>query len=124
MAEFQKVTEEAKRMCWHYTQKGSHAGCPMYPACNVSQCRKIAFERPAEFEEHVMAWAAENPEPVYPLWFEWLEKIGVAGRAYDLEPYFMGDKEIFQRTAAFTAKAFEPIPADIAQKLGLKPKEG
>lgn len=67
--------------------------------------------------------APRNQDVVYPTWFEWLEQIKVAWRAYELDPYFSGDREIYLRAAAFTPKAFEPIPADIAEKLGLQPKE-
>lgn len=63
-------------------------------------------------------------DAVYPTWYEWLESIGVSGRAYELEPHFFGDKEIYLKAAALTSKAFEPIPADFAQKLGIEPKEG
>ena len=60
----------------------------------------------ADIERKVMSWAAEHPEPVYPTWREWLSEQGVlsAGGLWE--------------------KAFEPIPADIAEKLGIQPKEG
>lgn len=105
MAEYSAVIKEAKRMCWHYTQGGNHDKCPMYPACNVSQCRKIAFERPADFEERVMAWAAEHPEPVYPSYIE------VFGWAH---------KKTWAEIKDILAK---PIPADLAKKLNVDPKE-
>lgn len=106
MAEYSAVIKEAKRMCWHYTQGGDHDKCPMYPACNVSQCRKIAFERPADFEERVMAWAAVHPEPVYPTWTEYFRMIGVF-------PSWSGH-EILDDTH---------IPPETAKKLGVEPKE-
>lgn len=106
MAEYGVVIKEARRMCWHYTQSGHHDRCPMYPACNVSQCRKIAFERPVDFEIRVMEWAAEHPEPVYPTWTEYFRMIG-------LFPAWSGH-EILDHT---------PIPADIAKQLGVEPKE-
>ena len=41
------------------------------------------------------------------------------------EPYYDSmDREIYLKQPAFTPKAFDPIPADIAQMLGVKPKEG
>jgi len=106
MAEYGVVIKEARRMCWHYTQSGHHDKCPMYPACNASQCRKIAFERPVDFEIRVMVWAAEHPEPVYPTWTEYFRMIG-------LFPAWSGH-EILDHT---------PIPADIAKRLGVEPKE-
>lgn len=106
MAEYGVVIKEARRMCWHYTQSGHHDRCPMYPACNVSQCRKIAFERPVDFEARVMGWSADHPEPVYPTWTEYFRMTGVF-------PAWSGH-EILDHTH---------IPDDIAQELGLEPKE-
>ena len=57
-----------------------------------------------------MKWAAEHPELVYPTWFEWLSDMGLIvknGDAYEF--HFI--------------RATKYIPADIAQKLGIKPKE-
>ena len=120
---FQEVMRQLNRLCSHYQNCGEN-GCPMFDECGNIGAHCSGPKHSNRIEKIVMDWAAEHPEPVYPSWFEWLEKIGVAGRAYDLEPYFIGDKEILLRTAAFTPKAFEPIPADIAEKLGLEPKEG
>ena len=75
-------------------------------------------------ENTVMSWAADHPEPVYPTWFEVLERFGVAGRING-EPYYDSmDRKIYLKQPAFTPKAFDPIPADIAEKQGLQPKEG
>lgn len=63
----------------------------------------------ANIEKEVMSWAAEHPEPKYQSWGEWLSEIGVF-QCEDGEWRF--------------AKANEPIPADIAEKLGIEPKEG
>lgn len=123
MAEFQEVMNQFNRMCWHYQVKHEcPMGCPMN-GVNKSQCRKIAFESPKDTEKIVMAWAAEHPEPVYPTWFEVLERFGVAGRINGELYYDSMDREIYLKQPAFTPKAFEPIPADIAEKLGIKPKE-
>lgn len=54
----------------------------------------------ARIEETVIQWAEENPAPVYPTLYEWLRSIGLANH-----------------------RMIDPIPADIAQKLGVKPKE-
>ena len=60
-----------------------------------------------ECEKIIMSWAAEHPEPVYPAWRDWLRD-----QYPMLGPYTMTD--ILE----------SPIPADIAEKLGLQPKEG
>ena len=60
----------------------------------------------ADIEKNVMQWAAEHPEPVYPTWGEWLNTYGVVS-----DNFFSN------------AKMLDPIPADLAQKLGVEPKE-
>ena len=115
MAEFQDVMEQFDRMCWYYQRKRE---CPM--ACpmngvNISQCRKVAFEKPKETEEIVMKWAAEHPEQVYPTWMEWLTDLGAIPKAISWdEPLVEAVYDAIQ----------ERIPADLAQKLGIEPKEG
>jgi hypothetical protein len=79
---------------------------------NISQCRKIAFESPYSVERTVMSWAAEHPAPVYPTWGEWLMSIGVINGVH---PHGAIDA---------LGNLKQPIPADIAQKLGIEPKEG
>jgi len=65
----------------------------------------------AKVEEAVMAWAAEHPEPVYPTWGEWLIAIGILYRDDPRHAY------------SISIKANTQIPADIAEKLGIEPKE-
>ena len=102
MAEWMEVTNQFNRMCLYYQRKHDcPMGCPMN-GVSISQCRKVAFDRPKETEEIVTQWAAEHPEPVYPTWGTWL------GTKYDYDL-----REIL----------YTPIPADIAQKLGIEPKE-
>ena len=101
MVEFQKVMHEWKRMC---AATSFCELCPLkdekcwatYPSKMVGDLKSI--------ESIIMAWAAEHPEPVYPTWGEWLQRL------YDNTNY----AGIF----------ITPIPADIAQKLGIAPKGG
>lgn len=68
----------------------------------------------ADIEKNVMQWAAEHPEPVYPTWYEYLEKV------FDPEvTKYPDDAEAF-----FYAACTNRIKADTAQKLGIEPKEG
>lgn len=115
MAEFSEIIKQFKRMCWYYSRDKMQKSCPVctsYPNCNIGQCRKIAFEKPAHFAATVMRWAAEHPEPKYPTWEEWLITQGVikenqnGGIGHPMP------------------KLLESIPADIAEKLGIEPKEG
>ena len=63
-----------------------------------------------------MRWATDNPEPVYPRWCDWLAEQGVlvCDNSFPNMRYWY---------AMNTEKMEQPIPADIAQKLGLEPKE-
>jgi hypothetical protein len=63
-----------------------------------------------QVEAIIMVWAAEHPEPVYPIWAEWLKKHGIIG-IDNGRPYV-------------SQRAYDNIPTDIAQKLGIEPKEG
>lgn len=125
MAEFQEVHRQFDRMCWYYRRE---CKCPM--ACpingmNISQCRKIAFERPKETEEIVMSWAAEHPEPVYPTWEEWLQSVGVMESSEPLLRRIKGQLLIdgIPAHAVPTSKVLQPMDADIAEKLGLQPQK-
>lgn len=67
----------------------------------------------ADIEKHVMQWAAENPEPVYPSWYAWLANMNVV--PIELLP----DQAVMVTDIGLLKK----IPADIAEKLGIEPKE-
>jgi hypothetical protein len=83
-------------------------------------------------EREVMAWAAENPEPEFPTWGEWLESEGICFSrltnyehigSFSIPQVF--EYQIDGKTAFMCGdKVNTPIPADMAQKLGIKPKEG
>lgn len=114
MAEWMEVMNQFNRMCWYYQRKHEcPMGCPMN-GVNISQCRKIAFECPDSVEETVMSWAEEHPESVYPTWGEWLNEQAVVIKTID------NGALIFEPDA----KMRQPIPADIAERLGIEPKEG
>ena len=67
--------------------------------CDKMGCITMSHEDPKEFERRVMWWASAHPEPQYPTWVEWFNSMG-------------------------GVDCGERIPADIAEKLGIKPKEG
>ena len=100
MAEFQEVMKNYERMCKEHL---CTSACPMY---KIGVCEKIGrcvTEYGIEkVEQTIMSWAAEHPEPVYPTWYEFLT-----------ERYHK----------AWEAIGCDSIPADIAQKLGVQPKE-
>ena len=112
MAEFQEVMRQWARMCG---ANNYCSACRMqkenlpYTLCSEGGIRSV--ENLADAELAIMAWAAEHPEPVYPTFREWLISIGVIGQ--------MSTHSVIADKLAMT-----PIPADIAQKLGIEPKEG
>ena len=123
--EFAEVMRQWKRMCECF---GGCSKCPLYDEDGFAHvlCSEggIRSAEPETVEKVVEAWTAEHPEPVYPTWFEVLEQMGVAGMINCGEPFYDSqDREVYLPQAAFTPKVFEPIPADIAQKLGIEPKE-
>lgn len=60
-------------------------------------------------ENIIAAWAAEHPEPVYETWLEFIKRFETGRPKSDKDfIYWMGTTS---------------IPADIAQKLALEPKE-
>lgn len=109
MAEFQEVTRQKERMC----NSILCYKCDIWRLCgdDSSKCQRFIDNNPNKAEEVIMSWAAEHPEPEYPTWGEYLTRIGVVNY-------------IEATGYVFTAPFFKPIPADIAQELGIEPKEG
>lgn len=107
MAEFSEVSREYIRMCESFFE--TCEGCPIN-TCSGNVCRDRVLKNPEKYEDTIMKWAAEHP--VYPTWEEWLIKSGILLR---------GNRGTWQ---SLTTKATDPIPADIALKLGLQPKDG
>ena len=122
MAEFQEVMKQAARMC---AQHGNSCeGCPVYddgiecPLEGPPESWKL--RRFAECERIVMGWAAANPEPRYPTWLEWW-KDNFPNADAVLNPCAFGPIGKHQCDAQCKTCLTEPIPADIAEKLGVKP---
>lgn len=80
----------------------------------------------ADVEKNVAAWAAENPEPVYPTWAEWLNSTGLTKHETGQFCVHMPNHYSYEVKEVDTLNevAYKPIPADIAQKFGIEPKEG
>ena len=133
MADFVQVMKDWRRMCEtiqsENQQKSSDGwciGCPIQGNCVIDSEIKYTCDNVlAMIGERIQSWAAENPEPQYPTWTEWLSKQGFVE---------LKDGGFVKRTeneytyecktvAVLTDKAAVPIPADIAERLGLQPKE-
>lgn len=93
MPEFQDTMKQWRRIC------KAHEHCI---SCPLRGCSPDPYLRTdaeiATLEGTIMRWAEEHPEPVYPTWQEWFDTFD---EGIDVD---------------------EPIPADIAEKLGLEPK--
>lgn len=114
MAEWKDVIHQIVRIC--KLQKGACGTCVL----NAESCpNSVRFDLSDEagfvnIEKAIMTWAAENPEPVYPTWREWLET-----------QYFQTRKKVEGGHEPLNAWMNSThIPADIAEKLGIEPKEG
>jgi len=125
MAEFQEVMRQWKRLC---IEMGHRYGVNACANCPCSQdedaiCDAI-YDTPKDtnwpfIEIAVVSWAAEHPEPVYPTWGEWLVTQGILT---EYGPTGCGSSGGI--CGILTKKGLQPIHADIAQKLGIEPKEG
>ena len=109
--EFVEVMKQWRRMCKAQddTICGACSSCPMGDdgkSCTAVYEDEFEAVDFAHIEQTVTEWAAENPEPVYPTWGQYFR------RYYGLE-YCKGHEMLL-----------ENIPADIAQKLGIEPKDG
>jgi hypothetical protein len=113
VADFVQIMKDWRRMCQFMDKEYGNSSCDKCPLGGCSavyeMCGKENF---SNMEHGITEWAAEHPEPVYPTWAEWLMSIGVISG-------------LFQNGAIDARGNFrQPIPADIAQKLGIEPKEG
>ena len=95
MAEFQEVMREWVRVRKATASSTEENVLSVYPLEAYDDCLI------ASIEKNVMKWAAEYPEPVYPTWGEYLHTLHNEPSSRELS---------------------KPIPADIAQKLGIEPK--
>jgi len=122
MAEFVDVLRQFDRMCKANT---GCFKCPLHEQDGVSdRCSIGAFVNDSErIERVVMTWAAEHPEPVYPLWGEWLTSIGAARRVPTGIPFQLANGDIVDPPYEIEVNLYDHIPAVIAEKLGIPPKE-
>ena len=124
MAQFSEVMRQAKRMCKAFGD-GHCSECPIGHAnaleCEITVTSGMDCE---EVERRVMQWAAKHPEPVYPTWDEWQDSV-FPDAEIDITPCTFGSRyrlNCFLEKTCSTCKE-QQIPADIAEKLGIKPKE-
>lgn len=122
MAEFAEVMRQAQKICDTYKCDD----CPMVDHVDMcglihSKYRKAGFL--LEFEQIVMQWAKEHPEPQYPTWEEWHKENFPNASANFTPCTFASTSELGCAKTNCRACRSRPIPADIAKKLGIRPKE-
>jgi hypothetical protein len=127
MAEFTEVIKQAKRICNIYgTDEVQYKGCPLnsHNGCifyDGFECDDTYF---IKIEKYVMDWAKENPEIVYPSWEDAWKQIFPNGidtpcpSEYDAK---YGHDCL--KLSCLNCKR-RSIPAEVAEKLGIRPKEG
>lgn len=119
MTNFSQVMHDWRRMC-NKMDEGYEVEaclhCPLTLADATKRgCDAIYTNWAADVDWDKIAsiveeWAAKNPEPVYPTWYEY-----VWSQLTKKEPISDHDLATWMEN--------NRIPADIAEKLGLKPKE-
>lgn len=123
MAQFIEVMRQARRMCESFSD-GDCSECPIGDAkvldCGITVTSGMDCE---EVERRVMQWAAKHPEPVYPTWREWQNSVFPDAGRYIMPCDFESKNRFKCKEKTCYQCVTEPIPADIAEKLGIKPKE-
>lgn len=121
MAEFQEVMRQWGRYCKGYTENHNDDcdGCPLEINGSCNSYAKDNAQYAEQIEKHIMSWAAENPEPQYPTFGEWLEKQGIV-KLVNSDRYEEDGRKVYMLLESVENQ----IPAGIAQKLGIEPKEG
>lgn len=123
MAEFVDVLKMARRMCKNVDACDD---CPIYDSlrgyCKLSRPLFSSDSDFAKCEAAIMKWAAENPEVRYPTWKEWqrdhfrdAERMMRPCMYINFTDAHCGDYK------GCADCANQPIPADIAEKLGIQP---
>ena len=128
MAEFKEVVHHFRRMVKDWEDSGLFGKDDIEKA--ASNMIAIPDESAAlSFERYVMSWAKEHPEKKYPSLAEWWKSI--YPHSSTGEPpcwrYFLSAKDYRdlcnKHTCSCASCKNEPIPKDVAEKLGIEPRE-
>ena len=128
MAEFQEVMKQVKRMCKEFGNDCAGCGlasshCPLGPI--PQNWDGVNF---ANVERIVMDWAAKNPEPRYPTWEDVWNQLfpDRTEREMPCPRYFLSVQRMKKYCTGIKCMDCRKrsIPADIAEKLGIKPIGG
>ena len=121
MAEFVEVIKKYNKMCNYYDC--CEHGCPLYefnPETSIDSCLRMVKRRPTDVEKLIINWS----EPQYPTWNEW-QSMMFPNNMQDICPRVFGSNEEVNCTCPPNCKQCrnQPIPARIANKLRISPKE-
>ena len=121
MSEFTDVMRQARRMC--KTQEDCER-CPIWnPDEFFCKIDTTCDSDDSAIESIIMQWAAKHPEPSYPTWREWQNSV-FPDAEIDITPCTFGSRDRFKCEGKTCYVCMDQqIPADIAEKLGIKPKE-
>lgn len=123
MAEFTEIVRLANRIC---KETENCEKCMMSlgdTECLFGYRPDFIMENAEKIEKSIMEWAAEHPAPRYPTWREWQVRM-FPYRDRNIIPCAFDDSSRFNCEAKSCGQCIdEPIPADIAEKLGIKPIE-
>lgn len=128
MAEFQEVIKQTKRMC------EANFDCSDCPLKGETQCIAQVHngiipsiwneDTYRDMERIVMKWAEEHPEPRYPSWKKWRDSMFPDTACHTCPKHFLSRKASRCDDQKSCIECMNrPIPADIAEKLGIKPVE-
>lgn len=148
MAEFTEIIRLKQRMCKYYhCCDDEHPRCPLDTSGNKKnhfiddfkpdvsdlecECELIEHlndERLRWFEKTILNWATEHPEPQYPTWLKWwTDNFGGNGAKMVNPCSFASPRELGCSSLGGECMQapykcwYKPIPAHIAEKLGVKP---
>lgn len=128
MLDFVKAMEIADRICKKMTKTKQCEACPLRVVFNdgLKHCCFVDYTcsvKWQEIETALIAWDKAYPAPVYPTWEEWQESI-CKGAHTEIDGCCFSEKDCLYTNIICSDCRQQPIPADIAKKLGIKPKEG
>ena len=125
MAQFSDVMRQARRMCKAYSDCGK---CELYWSSTGGGCAfgyissdsRVSFD---EVERKIRAWMADHPEPTYPSWEDGWKQLFPDAECVPCPDHCFGDDSRCERYDGCKQCKASPMPAKIAEKLGIKPKE-
>lgn len=127
MAEFKDVIRNYRRMVKDWKDSGLFSEKDIEKAAN--DMITISNETAAlSFERYVMSWAKEHPEKKYPSLAEWWKSKypHFSSGKPPCWKYFLSAKDcanLCNKHTHCSSCQNEPIPEDVAEKLGIKPLE-